>query len=651
MIRCFNFDRFKNQKGSALVTVLMISIIITILGISLISVAASNFRLTVVDRDFQAVYYIAESGANIAVDKIRGKVDELSEQVLSHDAFFQSLNNYINNEINTVTLDQFEESFGEQPVAEVTVTVDDTKRIERTEDDYTEEVNTYVITSIGRIGDRKRTVNTTVDIAHRIDIVKGSKPSAFDYAVYSSQSLSLPNTSNISGDVYSSNVNLKSAGTQIDGNVISETSVSIQGSGNIPRVTGNVYALNGDVNVAAGGGSGIVEGSVHANGNVTLGSSNGKVLEDVFALGNVSVLQGASVSGNVHSSGNVTVSANGSVSKDLFSMGNVTLKSSNAMISGNLHAAGDVLMESGTKAGQNVYLNGDLTMQNSNKNNNSVIQGNVFAGGNIYKGNNTQINGNSWAGGSTNQHNPGNVNVIIQPENKPKNPQKPTFPIVEKVLPPELSVFSPDTSKNITVPQGSTNFTIEPGVYGDLFVNGGSTVVFKSGDYVFNKIDGARWGQSIRLDLSNGPINIYSKGDIMYTGPVYVTENAKDWKRIDVLYQDDPETAIRLAGMVYWETHGEFYLNNSATPRHWFGTVYANMDVDLSNCSSAFIIGALATNKGVVTSGNNPTIIYAPLGGEDTGGGNGGSGGGPSGEGKNSLSPDLRFRINPIREN
>ena len=110
MIRCFNFDRFKNQKGSALVTVLMISIIITILGISLISVAASNFRLTVVDRDFQAVYYIAESGANIAVDKIRGKVDELSEQVLSHDAFFQSLNNYINNEINTVTLDQFEES-------------------------------------------------------------------------------------------------------------------------------------------------------------------------------------------------------------------------------------------------------------------------------------------------------------------------------------------------------------------------------------------------------------------------------------------------------------------------------------------------------------------------------------------------------------
>ena len=117
------------------------------------------------------------------------------------------------------------------------------------------------------------------------------------------------------------------------------------------------------------------------------------------------------------------------------------------------------------------------------------------------------------------------------------------------------------------------------------------------------------------------------------------------------MYKDDPETAIRLAGMVYWETHGEFYLNNSATPRHWFGTVYANMDVDLSNCSSAFIIGALATNKGVVTSGNNPTIIYAPLGGEDTGGGNGGSGGGPSGEGKNSLSPDLRFRINPIREN
>ena len=73
---------------------------------------------------------------------------------------------------------------------------------------------------------------------------------------------------------------------------------------------------------------------------------------------------------------------------------------------------------------------------------------------------NTQINGNSWAGGSTNQHNPGNVNVIIQPENKPK-PAKPTFPIIEKALPPELSVFH-RTQVKITVPQ-STNFTIKPG--------------------------------------------------------------------------------------------------------------------------------------------------------------------------------------------
>ena len=160
---------------------------------------------------------------------------------------------------------------------------------------------------------------------------------------------------------------------------------------------------------------------------------------------------------------------------------NVTLKSSNDDIR-NLHAAGDVLMESGRKAGQNVYLNGDLTMQNLIK---IPIRysGECICRWNIY-GNNTQINGNSRAGGSTNQHNPGNVNVIIQPENKP-NPQKPTFPIVEKVLPPELSVFSPTQVKILLFLKEALISLLNRG-FMVIVVNGG-TVVFKSGDYVLIK--------------------------------------------------------------------------------------------------------------------------------------------------------------------
>ena len=50
----------KKEEGFVLITILMIFVIVSILGIGLLSVSTSNFKQTGSERDFQAVYYTAE---------------------------------------------------------------------------------------------------------------------------------------------------------------------------------------------------------------------------------------------------------------------------------------------------------------------------------------------------------------------------------------------------------------------------------------------------------------------------------------------------------------------------------------------------------------------------------------------------------------
>ncbi|NLY44961.1 MAG: hypothetical protein GX053_03080 [Tissierella sp.] len=608
-----SFKYIKTERGFMLITILMVLAVITIFGISLLSVTASNFKQTGVERNFQSVYYIAEAGINNVIYDIGIKVDELSSEELSHEDFFDELNKFIVEymEDGVKILDNFEESFGEKPVAEITVEDDDVGLVIIDEGTQTKGTINYIIKSVGKIGSLRRTVSTSIEVGHGIEKEKeSSRHPAFDYVLYSPKALSLPNQSIIDGSIYSKDIVLKSAGTQISGDLISLTFVDIMGNGTHPRVKGDVYALSGYVYVSTGG-LATVEGDVNANGNVIVGSS-------------------------------------GTIGKNLYSNGSVELKPDNAKILGNLHAKGDVILGSGTFVGKSIFLNKNLKLLNSN----SIINENVFAGKDIYMGNNTFILGDSQAGGSINQHNIDNVNMIISPQNKPISPQFDEIPLINTSIP----LYNFDIgNKNLELEPNWKNPNVQfisPGTYKNLIIKGENTVRFVNGDYYFDNIDANEWNVKLQLDLSEGPINIYVKNDLKFSGAnksidgISVSIDSKNFLEVNKLLETNRNLAVELAGKVYWEVQNNFSIGN----RNWFGSVLSNNNFTVGD--SPTIIGAYIVNNGTITFGNNPKIIYAPPTDSAAGSSSGtGGSGSPNNKGQNTISPKNRISTSsPIRE-
>lgn len=598
-------NRVCNKNGSALVVVLLVFMVVTIIGMALVGVTANNFKLTSIDRDYQSVYYIAEAGIHNSVHKIDEKVDVLSEEILTHNSFFDNLGIYLQEQLDNTELTDFASQFGKQPFA--TITVDDgTLVIEEDTSQYSERTVRYILSSIGFIGDRKREVNSSIDVIHRIDKSSGGSH-VFNYSLFSPNNpLTLPNSSKIDGSIYSKDIHLTSAGTIIDGNLISETFVKIDGNNSHPEIKGNVCALNGFVEVSGNGGPATVHGDVNASNYVIIGSA-------------------------------------GTIKGSLFSGGYVTLKASKAMVQGDLNALGNVTLESGTSVLRHVFTRGNVSLLNSN----SRIYGDVHAGGNIYKPNKTYIDGSSWAGGTVNQRNPESISQLVPPRIEPKAPSFCiTLPIQST---PELKSFSIGTTDVSLLPNWSNPEVqiISPGTYKNLIVNGDNTVRFVSGDYYFDNIYANNWGIKVQLDLSNGPINVYTKQNVNFGGGgnIQISENGYSFVEMQSLISSNRDLAIKLAGKVYWESHNDFNLGDN---RNWFGSVFA--DNNFTAGSAPRFVGAYAVNRGKITLGNNPEIIYAPP--TDSAAGGGTNSGGNGGAGENTIPQDERVKISvPIKEN
>jgi len=568
------------QKGSALVTVLVVLVIVSLLAISLVAITSSDLRLTSVQRDYLSVYYIAESGISYALNEIKKEVDLRSGQTRSHEDYFADITNFINLYIDGYNLTEFEPHFGKMPFA--TISLDNISIVLNTSDQgYSMRTTRYTIRSTGDISGVKRSVVSSFDLFHRIDAQEPSGHKAFEYIMYqgSIQSLVIPNGATVNGPVYGYKVETASSNARVNGDMISLTDVVLS-SGS--TVTGNIYA-------------------------------------------------------------------HGFYS----SPGTVNIESSNCVVEGNIHAKGNMFLRSGCTVNSNVYTFGSVSLFNT-QNSNQGIQGDVHAGGNISMQNNTNISGSSWAGGS-NDH----VNRVISPREAFSNRGYP--PIVapsflfndpaQIIDPPQVSQIDPDTSKNINIPQSSSNYRLSPGEYGNLFIGGASRTVLETGDYVFNSFDGARWGQTLRLDLSSGgPINVYVKGDIRFSGAVEVSENGTTWTRIDNL---DYNSQVRLGGKVYWETHGNVHITSDNSVRNWFGSVLAKNSIITE--SGAYLVGAFATIDGrIEIKSSNAVLVYSPPSISAVGGsqGSGNTGGATNGQGVNTISEENRIIVfSPIREN
>lgn len=159
-----------NDRGYTLVIVLLVLFIISIGGISLLTVTANTTKIVTNERDSQSAYYIAESAltetkakiddaANSIAEKIKNEYsDNLKKNVADRKSveFFQNrylqlFKNEIENIKNNSTSIEFEEYFGTKPIANVML-------------NYIEKDNEIDISiqSTGKIKEKTRTLSQNV---------------------------------------------------------------------------------------------------------------------------------------------------------------------------------------------------------------------------------------------------------------------------------------------------------------------------------------------------------------------------------------------------------------------------------------------------------------------------------------------------------
>lgn len=209
----------RNQNGYSLAIVLMVLLVFSVLGMSVMVMSMNSVKMSAGEREDQAVFYIAESGAAMVLSEIEEKVKSLSESasIKNESGFFSELDSQI---LSTTIIDSFENNQNEQPTASVQVLSG-----EDVSDLMTKE---YRIVSKGKIGNRDRSVETSFQISY----VKGEGitiPTGM--AVFSSKRMEL-NNGEIRGDIIL--------------NSSSENEIIVTGN---PTIYGDIKIPNGNSNV------------------------------------------------------------------------------------------------------------------------------------------------------------------------------------------------------------------------------------------------------------------------------------------------------------------------------------------------------------------------------------------------------------------
>lgn len=199
-MKSFFSSRFNNQEGVTLIMVIMVMVVLSVLGLGILGMAVNNTYLTGTERDYQSAYYIAEAGVAKEFSQIEASVTEFYE---SRPAlvFFGQLEADILGA--SETYNDFKPSFGESPSAVVTVTKGE--KLSETSQEYT-------ISSLGIIGERKRTVERKITVNWQ-DSRNLKLPE--DMAVYTNKEIKLSGGASINGNA---GTNLEAAGSiSLDG--------------------------------------------------------------------------------------------------------------------------------------------------------------------------------------------------------------------------------------------------------------------------------------------------------------------------------------------------------------------------------------------------------------------------------------------------
>ena len=303
----YSKKQIRNQQGAALIVIIMTLMVVSLIGMTLLSVTVSNFKLSTSEREFQAAYYTAEAGIRYKLADIETRIMTIYNGTSDASTFFSQLETYF---ASPTSLNSFESSFGKNTETSILVSL-------------SEHVSTnkrkYIITSKGDIGGRSRTVETEMLIEW---IPKNNLlPEAFIYGNKFSFA-----GSNVVG---SGATIIVSGGLQTsDFNGGSFTGVS------------NVY-INGNLNLTSGGaaiGSVTNPGSIYINGDLNL--SGGVALHgDIYVAGNLSITNGSINNGKVYVQGNANLQ-NGTIPGDIYIAGNTSIV--NTSLYGSIYTGGNL---------------------------------------------------------------------------------------------------------------------------------------------------------------------------------------------------------------------------------------------------------------------------------------------------------------------
>ncbi len=147
-----------NESGIALIAVILVLAVISILGISLLGLAAGNLKMSSGERNYQSSYYTAESGITYRINDISAQIKNTYSAAGSQTDFFNRVD-AIMQLGQTITYNKFESSFGQQPTA--AVRVDPYQGSGTVLISYS---NDYMITSTGTINNRSRTVTKIIHV-------------------------------------------------------------------------------------------------------------------------------------------------------------------------------------------------------------------------------------------------------------------------------------------------------------------------------------------------------------------------------------------------------------------------------------------------------------------------------------------------------
>ncbi len=182
---------FNQEQGASLLLALMTMVVLSVLGITLGTIAINNVRLTSQEQDYQGAFYIAEAGLNQAYLESLMLIDINSERFNQSDSFFNQLIDDLNTELHNNIYSDYASISNESPYA--TITVD---RIEGSGNK-----KDITLVSRGYIGERSQEVTRTFTVTWNDLGVLPYIPENTAGMIQSNIDLSTP----INGDVYLNN--------------------------------------------------------------------------------------------------------------------------------------------------------------------------------------------------------------------------------------------------------------------------------------------------------------------------------------------------------------------------------------------------------------------------------------------------------------